>query len=202
MPGRSGNLIIDNKRYNNVTVPYSLFLLDRGQEGLAALAHNVKAWLLSEVGYFRLWDSYDTCYFRLASYNDGVNIEEELRGIGEFTASFNCKPFKYSFEGQEAVEMTQPETIVNPEYLPSAPYIKIVGNGNITLTINNTSFYFVDIDGYIEVDSDTMNAHKGLESLNNSMKTPTFPEFTPGENTISWVGAVEKLEIVPRWCAL
>ena len=100
------------------------------------------------------------------------------------------------------VNMTETGSIVNPEYLPSAPYIRIYGSGNITLTINNDSFYFEDIEDYIEVDSESMNAYKGISPLNNKMKTANFPEFIPGDNAIAWTGSVNKIEIIPRWCAL
>lgn len=202
IPGRNGDLIIDNKRYNNISVPYDFVLIEKDVRNFDELTHRVKSWLLSHVGYFELWDGYDKRYFRLGAYNDEVNIEEELRGLGEFSASFNCKPFKYSFDGQKMVNMTEAGSIVNPEYLPSAPYIRIYGSGNITLTINNDSFYFEDIEDYIEVDSESMNAYKGISPLNNKMKTANFPEFIPGDNAIAWTGSVNKIEIIPRWCAL
>jgi len=202
VPGRSGDLIMDNKRYDNITVSYDFILLEKDIRDFNEITHRVKKWLLADVGYFMLWDSYDMHHYRMGMYSGSVDISEELRGMGEFSASFNCKPFKYSFGGTERVVMTTPGDIVNPEYIPSMPYIKIYGAGNVTLFVNNDSFYFYGVDGYIEIDSEAMNAYKGITSLNNAMKTPKFPEFMPGTNTISWEGQVEKIEIIPRWCAL
>ncbi|MBC5728144.1 phage tail family protein [Ruminococcus sp. NSJ-71] len=202
VPGRSGDLITDNGRYKNIDIKYKLTLLNTTQRAFTELTHQIKGWLLSEQGYFRLWDSYDDKYYRLGSYSDEVDIEQELRDLGEVDLAFNCKPFKYSFEGQKPVVFTAAGSLYNAEFYPSSPYIKITGSGTVTLTVNNDSFTFTDIDGYIEVDSDIMNAYKGTEPQNNKMTGSGFPTLLPGNNAISWVGDVEKLEIVPRWCCL
>lgn len=202
VPGRSGDLITDNGRYKNISVPYKCNLLNNTAFEFVELAHKIKGWLLAEQGYFPLWDSYDGKYFRLGSYSDEVDIEQELRDLGSLSLSFNCKPFKYSFEGQKPVVFTEAGSLYNAEYYPSAPYIKIVGSGDITLTVNNDSFTFSDIDEYIEIDSDIMNAYKGAQPQNNKMTGAGFPTLLPGNNVISWVGNVEQLEIVPRWCCL
>ncbi len=202
IPGRNGDLITDNGRYNNIKIPYKCTLLNNSKKRFADIAHQIKGWLLSEFGYFRLWDSYDKKYFRLAAYSDEANIEQELSQVGSVDISFNCKPFKYSFEGQNTIEFISEGTLYNAEFFPSSPYIKIVGTGGVTLFINNDAFYFEDIDEYIEIDSEAMNAYKGLQGQNHKMTGAAFPILQPGNNTISWVGNVEKLEIVPRWCCL
>lgn len=202
VPGRNGDLITDNGRYNNVPVPYKLTLLNNTEREFVELTHQIKGWLLAEQGYFRLWDSYDKKYFRFASYNDEIDIEQELRDVGTLALTFNCKPFKYSFEGQNTITFTEAGTLYNAEFFASAPYLKIIGSGTITLTINNNSFTFTDVDEYIEVDSEQMNAYKGIEPQNNKMSGIDFPIFEPGNNTISWVGNVEKIDVVPRWCCL
>lgn len=202
VPGRSGDLITDNGRYKNIDIPYKLSLLNHSELSFAELTHKIKGWLLAESGYFRLWDSYDSKYFRRASYSDEVNIEQELRDTGTLSLTFNCKPQKYSFDGQNAVIFDTAGSLYNAEYFSSAPYIKIVGSGTITLTVNNNSFTFNDIDEYIEIDSEMMNAYKGVVSQNNKMTSSGFPSFVPGNNTIAWTGKVDRLEIIPRWCCL
>lgn len=202
IPGRSGDLLIDNGRYKNITIPYKLSLLNTTDRSFTALAHQIKGWLLSDAGYFRLWDSYDSKYFRLASYSDEADIEQELRDTGMLSLSFNCKPFKYSFEGLNTIMFTAPGFLYNAEFFSAFPYIKIIGSGTVTLTVNNVSFTFTDIDEYIEIDSETMNAYKGIVSQNNKMTGSGFPVLLPGKNIIAWVGNVTQLEIIPRWCCL
>ena len=201
VPGRSGDLLIDNKRYQNVTIKYTVAALE-GIHEIPEIAHRVKGWLSSEVGYLELTDSYDPNYYRLAAYADAYDLEQELPCLGKSTIQFNCKPFKYLFEGKHPIKLTESQTIRNPEYFPSKPYIKITGSGDITLTINGKAFVFKNVDGYIEVDSETMNAYKGSTSQNAKMFTPTFPELSKGNNVISWTGTVSGVEIIPRWCCL
>ena len=51
IPGRSGDLLIDNKRYKNVKITYDVTALE-GTSTIPEIAHRLKSWLLSEVGYF------------------------------------------------------------------------------------------------------------------------------------------------------
>ena len=168
VPGRSGDLLTDNGRYKNITIPYKLSLLNTTDRSFAVLAHQIKGWLLSEA----------------------------------LSLSFNCKPLKYSFEGQTPVVFTAGGSLYNAEFFPSSPYIKITGSDTVTLTINNASFTFSDIDEYIEIDSEAMNAYKGTVAKNNKMTGAGFPTLAPGKNVIAWTGNVTRLEIVPRWCCL
>lgn len=201
VPGRSGDLMTDNGRYKNVKIPYKLALLNTTAWDFSELARLIRGWLLAEQGYFPLWDSYDGEYYRLASYTNEVDIEQELRSVGKLSLSFNCKPFKYSFEGQRTVEMTEAGTLYNAEQYESKPYIKVVGSGTITLTVNNSSVTLSSVDGYIELDSEMLNAYRGTAAANNQM-SGDFPVLAPGKNNISWTGNVTRLEIVPRWCCL
>lgn len=201
IPGRSGDLLIDNKRYKNVTVKYTVAALE-GIHDIPEIAHRVKGWLASEVGYLRLTDSYDPNYYRLAAYASQFDLEQELPALGKSTIQFNCKPFRYSIEGTRKMILTDSQTIVNPEFFKANPYIRINGSGDITLTINNNSFLFRGVEEYIEVDSEIMNAFKGSENCNSKMFTPSFPELQKGENAISWTGSVSSIEIIPRWCCL
>lgn len=203
VPGRNGDLVIDNGRYKNISIPYKMNILDKTPFGWDKLTHLIKGWLLSRPGYLELWDSYDPDYYRLASYSDEVDIEQQLREVGSVNLKFNCKPFKYSFEGKKMVVLTSSGSIIyNPEFYNSKPYIKIVGSGTIILSINSNSFTFTDVDGYIELDSETMNCYKGLVNENTKMYSTTFPELEPGINNISWTGTVSEVDIIPRWNSL
>ncbi|MGN1111566.1 MAG: hypothetical protein ACI4RP_00035, partial [Acutalibacteraceae bacterium] len=73
-----------------------------------------------------------------------------------------------------------------------------------TLKINDSSFLIKDIDEYIELDFETLNAYKGLVPKNNKISGSDMSTFRlrPGFNNISIIGNASKLEIVPRWCCL
>jgi len=201
VPGRNGDLLTDNRRYKNVKVEYGVTAMD-GIFKIPEIAHRIKGWLLSEVGYFELADSYDPDYFRLAAYSDEYNLMQELESLGNSKIIFSCKPFRYLIDGQRPLVLTEAKTIRNPELFPASPYIKIVGSGDISLAINASTFVFKGVEGYIEIDSELMQAYKGAENQNAKMYTPTFPSLLRGNNSISWTGCVSCVEIVPRWCCL
>lgn len=201
IPGRSGDLLIDNRRYKNVKITYDVTALGDKRE-IPEIARRVKNWLLSEVGYFKLFDTYDPKYFRVAAYQDEFDLEQELPEVGSSSISFNCKPLRYSREGQKSIILSSAATVRNPERFTASPYIKITGSGDITLSVNENAFVFKDIEDYIEIDSEIMQAFRGDQSENVKMYTPTFPAFVKGKNDVSWSGSVTSVEIIPRWCCL
>ena len=204
VPGRNGDLIQDNGRYKNVPIPYTMTVLRNDVRSFADLVAKIKNWLSVGTGYGELWDSYDPRYFRYAAIDGYVNITEELlEHIGSFAVNFNCKPYRYSFDGQNIISVPAAGmTIYNPEALAAKPYIKIYGNGSISLSVNSSTITIADVDGYVELDSETMNAYKGINLLNNKMTGSAFPELVPGDNTIAFTGTVTGAEIVPRWCTI
>lgn len=201
IPGKSGDLIEDNGRYKNVTQSYTVAILSDPFD-LPLLVKKIAAWLGAPSGYIILSDTYDPNYFRYAKYSGNINIADILLKIGTAKLNFNCKPYKYSFDGQQTVTIGTAGILYNPEDFASAPYIKITGSGNITLSIGNASFAFKNVDGYIEIDGEIMAAYKGTELQNDKISFMGFPALAPGANHIATVGNVSKIEIVPRWCTL
>lgn len=202
VPGRSGDILVDNGRYENINVVYSCFGINSGYDVLHT-SRSIKAWLQAhDTNYYHLTDTYDPHYFRLASYSGTLDIEAVINQLKDVKLTFNCKPFKYSFDGQQEIELTKPVTLYNDEEWESHPYIRIYGKGTIVLMINNASFSFSAVDEYIELDSILMSAYKGIELCNHQIHFYDFPILVVGKNKINWSGNVSKVCIIPRWCCL
>ena len=174
-----------------------------------AILRDIKGWLYSEPDrYHELTDSYDAEYFRYGVISGALDIEEQLNKVGSFTVTFNCKPFKYSFAGQQTIAEGSPRLIVtNPTAFDSKPYIKIYGNGLIRLMVQpegqgTSSWGFAGVDEYIEIDSEHMNCYKGTVLKNDILSGEGFPVLKPGENSIACAGNVRRVEVVPRWQCL
>lgn len=195
--GRDGDVITDNGRYKNAKIPYKLELLNDTQYSFAELAHLIRNWLLKDPGYFELWDTYDSEYFRLASYSEDANIEQELRQYGRLDVNFNCKPHRYLLSGKEMISGTY-NWLYNPENCESKPYLKIYGSGTCYVHVNGTAFTIQDVNVYVEVDSEIMNCYKGSTPLNNKM-TGDFPILLPGKNLVAAGTGVSSIDIIPRW---
>ena len=208
IPGRSGDIINPNRRFANIKVTYTVFLARKNATALAAALRDIKGWLYSEPDrYHEITDSYDAGYFRYGVISGNLDIEEQLNKVGSFTVTFNCKPYKYSFAGQQTVSVDASElTITNPTAFESKPYIKLYGSGAVALNISSNgstnSWTISAIDEYIEIDSELMNCFKGTVLKNDTVTGDGFPMLKPGTTTVACAGNVQRIEVIPRWCCL
>lgn len=206
IPGRSGDIINPNRRFANIKVTYTVFLARKNIAALAAVLRDIKGWLYSEPDrYHEITDSYDAGYFRYGVRSGNLDIEEQLNKIGCFTVTFNCKPYKYSFAGQETVAADASElTITNPTAFESRPYIKLYGSGAVALMMQpqGRGMMISNLDEYIEIDSELMNCFKDTTPKNDTVTGDGFPMLKPGTTTIACAGNVQRIEVIPRWCCL
>ena len=209
IPGRSGDIINPNRRFANIKVTYTVFLARKNTAALASVLRDIKGWLYSEPDrYHEITDSYDTEYFRYGVISGNLDIEEQLNKVGSFTVTFNCKPYKYSFAGQQTVAADASKlTITNPTSFESRPYIKIYGSGTVRLMIQpegeGTSLWTIsEVDECIEIDSELMNCFKDTVLKNDTVIGDGFPALKPGTTTVSCVGETTRIEVIPKWCCL
>ena len=210
VPGRSGNLIIDNDRFENRSQPYVCAIMPgfaSGQADLVAVAARLKSILMRDSGYKELRDDYALGAFYRASYHSALDIEEILTQTGKVTLTFDCEPYMFTNAGQQAITATaSPYVLTNPEEYNARPKITINGTGNVTITINNAlgnnAFNLTGIATGTVIDSELMEAFQGSASANSKMLNPNFPILAPGTNTIQRTGSVTSLVIIPRWCRL
>lgn len=201
--GRNGDLLIDNGNYENFTLEIECYL-DARNSDLSLIATELKKWLIGDLRYKRLILSNDTDFYYEAICSNKLDITEMIKNFGECLIIFNCKPFKKSIVGEEKIILTKNGNLYN-SYALTRPYIKIVGDGDITVNINNQSLILKNIEDEIEVDCEIMNAYKNVNNkiiLQNNKMYSDFPVLEEGKNDISWNGNVTRLEITPRWVML
>jgi phage-related protein len=201
VPGRSGDLIQDNNRYQNYDDAYVIGLDYDPIKTLEEQIIAVRNWL-SGLSYDRLFDSKFPSYYRKAVCTTSQDVDQSLRDFGQATASFNCKPFRNRIDGDTVQTLTAPGTITNPEQWESSPYVKITGSGDITLQINDQSVVLTGVSDTIEIDSELQSCFKGLVLQNSHYRSDFWPVLNIGGNQISWTGSVSKVEITPRWRTL
>lgn len=95
--GRNGDLVLDNGRFENITVTYPCSLRDVSK--LAA----VRTWLYSKRGYMRLTDDYNTDEYRLACVSEALEVNPFHNHAADFTVTFNCKPQRFLTAGENPV---------------------------------------------------------------------------------------------------
>ena len=102
IPGRNGQLAIDMGRYENITVTYPAFVFADTQEEFREKIRRIRNWLCSKTSYQRLMDEYNPESFRLGLYKSGLEVEPIFYNrCGEFEMSFDCKPQRFLFTGEE-----------------------------------------------------------------------------------------------------
>lgn len=198
VPGRNGALTLDNGRYENITLKYPAFIVRSFKDRVAELRNFV----LTQSGYQRLEDTYHPDEYRLARWSTDFSVkpDEELLA-GEFDLTFDCYPQRFLKSGENAIEITSATTIINEQMTTALPLIRAYGTG--TFTINGVTVQITSASSYTDIDCDLQECFKDTlaTNCNGNVVLTTFPELTPGENTISMSG-ITKLEITPRWWRL
>ena len=100
IPGRDGDLLVDNGRFLNVTMSYSCGITENFDENFSRM----KAWLQRDPGYHRLTDSYHPEEFRMASFVAAIKPDmDAYNESGRFSLEFVCKPQRFTVVGDTPV---------------------------------------------------------------------------------------------------
>ena len=202
VPGRNGDLVIDNGSYQNVNRSYQMAIGDLRKD-YTSMANVISEWLHSASGYARLEDSYEPEYYRMAMFQDEISVENIMQHAGRLTIDFNCKPQRFLKSGEELVKITGQTILYNPTGFNSLPCITVYGNGRGVLSIGMYTITISSINGSIVLDSEIQDVYRGTVNRNaDVILNKNFPEFVPGENSIGWSGGITYVEVVPRWWTL
>ena len=135
VPGRNGELVLDNGRYNNIEVTYPAGTFGSNETDFRTKMRNIRNALASKKGYQRLEDSYNPDEYRMATFIDAIEAEPVGHNIAaEFDLVFNCKPQRFLTSGETPVLVTSGDTITNPTLFESQPLIEVENYG--TLVVN------------------------------------------------------------------
>ena len=199
VPGRNGDLLIDNGRYHNVELTYEAAIPRQFRRRF----DEFRPFMLSSLGYRRLEDTYHPDEYRMARF--AGNLSPEMVGAafiaGRFDLVFDCKPQRFIKSGEIPVTFSAPGALYNSGF-EALPLITVYGSGAGTVTVGDVTVTLNSIDDYVVLDCDIQDAYRGTANKNNTIYAPEFPTLPPGECLISWTGGVTRIEIVPRWWTL
>lgn len=129
VPGRNGDLLIDNGGYMNFDLVYPECTI---QEDFPYQARALRNFLLSSPGYHKLTDSYNPGFYRLAEYRGPFAAEAHTARnnmSSVFDLSFNCKPMRYLDSA------AAPDIYLVGAGTSRVPYIS--SSSSLTITVNN-----------------------------------------------------------------
>lgn len=195
-PGRNSSVRYDEKTYEDITLLIDCGLRSKGD--LINQLDEIKAWLFN-TGESDLVFSFSPNKKYTAQVVNAIDFTQVFKYSSRFPVVFNGRPFKYASHNQE-VEITKPTTFINnPGTIESEPILKVYGEGDITLKINDNEIKLIDIRGKIILNSTLEDCYNdAFENLNHKM-VGVFPLLKVGQNQIQFTGNVEKLEMLPNW---
>jgi len=188
IPGRDGDLTVDDGTYKAITFPFVCTLLDTTNQDEVIL------WLDGFSDLILSWQS-DRSY--RAKLINRIDITQSLSILGDFPLIFKGQPHPSMIENP-VITLTAPGSLYNGGTYKSKPVIKVYGTGTIDLSVNGNVIHLTNVVGYVTIDSDLMDCFKDTALQNNQMNGE-FPELKVGENTISWTGTVTSVLITPNW---
>ena len=88
VPGRTGNLLVDDGSYENKVIPVTAYLDLRTVENKKTVVNNIKKWLIGHVGYKTL--TFDDTVEYQAIVNGEVTFTELFTNYYEIEINFEC----------------------------------------------------------------------------------------------------------------
>lgn len=196
VPGRNGDIVGTEKRFENLQLTYPAFIYTNFDTNL----RNFRNFLLSLFGYVKLQDSYHADEFRKVIFEGPFEPTVEKRNdAGSFDIVFNCRPQRYLTSGEAVTTMTADGSISNPTLFDSQPLLRVYGTG--ILGIGSQSVTITQADVYTDIDCEMMDCFKGTSNKNPYVQFTdhNFPVLKPGTNNFSLGTGITKVEITPRW---
>lgn len=202
VPGVSGDYIIDDEAYENTTLNIKMFLKGKSEEEVIKLKGDV-AYLFSSGDYLDFvpyWDS-EMVYQVIAINPPRFVPDGQTPHLVDYEVELSVKPFKhyrqkFNYGGSTSI------TLNNPTTYESHPTIRLIGSGDMDLTVNGEVFRYRNVDGNISIDSETFNSYKevtgGVLNRNDRVFQMPYPVLKPGTNTVSVTGA-SNISVEPRW---
>ena len=192
VPGRSGDLSINNGRFKNMTIRYPAFIRDGFKEKARAFVNQ----MLKERGYHVLTSSYDCSHFRQAEFWQAQEFDTgPWNRSASFTLLFTCKPQRFLVAGETAQTLSADGVVENPTEYPAKPLMRVYGAG--TVTVNGIAV--TTTASVTDIDSDMQDCYYGTTNLNNTVVLTDFPVLSPGENAVVLGSGITSVEITPRW---
>jgi phage-related protein len=146
VPGRNGNIAIDQGRFENIEVTYPAGCFADSQADFADKVMRFRNALASRYTYKRLTDEYHSDEYRLGLYKSGLDVDAVRYGTaGQFDITFDCKPQRFLLSGETAVT---PSDYGNPN-TETGEIVTIDSDGSLGVKSLEVSLSPIqDLNGY------------------------------------------------------
>lgn len=133
VPGRNGELIVDNGRYKNIEVTYPAYIARKFKDRIT----DFRSALMAKRGYQRIEDTYHPDEYRMGTFVGAFDPETvgALNNSARFDLRFNCKPQRFLKSGDlptQFIPLVRGSTSTGL----STCYIPYKTGASITLTLS------------------------------------------------------------------
>lgn len=207
VPGRDGDIAIDEGRFENIPVTYPAGCFADNMADFAEKIANFRNILAARFTYKRLTDTYHPEEFRKGVYRSGLEVDAvQQNRAGEFDIEFDCMPQRWLVSGETAQTFAATGTITNPTLFGAKPLLKVTGAGNLTVGERTmTLIARSSSSSVLWIDCDSQEAWEVVSGANVSRNDyvqnagELFPVLNGGENDVILGSGITRVEIVPRW---
>lgn len=202
IPGRNGELTLDNGRYKNQKGKFPAFIVKK----LAKNAEGLRNYVLGLSGFQRFEDTYNPDEYRMAKYSGGFKFNplDELKEA-KFDLNFEFYPQRFLKIGEEYISLANGSSILNPTLMTAKPLIKMtttsegahkftLGDIEVACT-KNSSVIFIDCEQEEAWDDSLVNMNSYI-----TLTHGVFPYLPAGETGLTTTNCT--IEIMPRWWRL
>ena len=168
VPGRNGDVILDNGRYNNIQIVYTAGISKGFETKFLPFIGALKA----VKGYAKLFDSYHPEEFRLASFRSELVPEVgTIMRSGKFELVFDCMPQRFLKSGELPVSFTDSskaqQTIYKYSDFSSYTKTSIIDpiSAEIGMDLSDSLFYVVDMSGVTLADDEMIRVEGGFDKF-------------------------------------
>ena len=205
VPGRNGDIIVQQNAWENVTRSYDLIIHD--SDGPEAIYHGfnydgaasaLMEWLYGPTGYQRLEDTFDEQVYRKAYVSENTKIDNLMNSDGFCSVEFECDPRRFLKNGDVARARGANTTLVNPTKFTALPLVYLDMQANSTLSLNGSVIFQFTSAGkyYIDSEHETITTDSG--SPVHGLARGKFPKLYQGESVFETSG-MNSGWIIPNW---
>ena len=195
VPGRSGDLSIDNGRFQNGSRTIQAYIPKDMRTNLDGL----RRWLLSKTGYCRYEEAERPQEYKKALFQGPFTVGTSDRVGAELQLTFNCMPQRFLKSGEIPHTFLGSGSIWNNTEFPAKPLIRVYGTG--VLGIGSETITITSNPGYIDIDCEMMDAYYGGTNCNGmiTLSSGEFPVLESGNNGVSLGNGITQVVITPHW---
>lgn len=204
VPGRNGDLVVDNGRFNSVVRSIPCRLDAPNGVDIEQAINDINNWLVDDGGFHEFEWNNDPDFVYQAKVDGGVISSRLLSRLGQTEIDFRMHPIKYLKSSMTERPVSHGENIINRFAIDANPIIRIVriGDGDITFNVGGRPVDLRQIADGCVLDSETQTITDitGRVTLFELMYSG-FPILKPGNNTITFSNNIQVF-ITPRLGAL